>query len=90
MTTNNIFKSQLGSYIILEEVTKSIISNDTNYDPLNPDHVKRVKKEMHKAFLAYVYLQGSDHTKYGELLKHLSGQYSTTQDYHVYLCEKFK
>ena len=51
-----------------------------NYDPLNPDHVKRVKKEMHEAFLAYVYLQGSDHTKYGELLKHLSGQYALGQD----------
>ena len=79
-TTSDIFKSQLGSYIILEEVTKSIISNDMNYDPLNPDHVKRVKKEMHEAFLAYMYLQGSDHTKYGNLLKHLSSQFALGQD----------
>jgi hypothetical protein len=56
------------------------VENTPGYNSADPVIVEKCKEKSFKQYLAYVYLQNCDHTKYGTLLSTLGTQHSLGTD----------
>jgi hypothetical protein len=72
----DVLVSQLGGPLILTKLMENI----TGYNNQDPVNVKKCQEKSFKQYLAYVYLQNCDHTKYGTLLSTLGTQHSLGTD----------
>jgi hypothetical protein len=75
-TARDIFESHLGGPMILTK----IVEMSMDFDPSDSKKVKRCQEREFETFLAYLYLENADRSKYGSLLNGLNTQQSLGND----------
>ena len=75
-TAEEIFQSHLGGSLIIPKLVRehdNFVENDTEQN-------MKVVEEVYQQFLAYIFMEQSDQTKYGSLMVNLSSQHSLSND----------
>ena len=75
-TAKELLVLQLGGPIIMTRYVESM----EDYNKNNKISVRRIQETAFEQFLAYIYLENSDKSKYGSLLNNLKQQQSLKHD----------